>query len=72
MEEQRSAGGAERQVTELIKDDEAGIGEPPGDLPRLSLKLLLFEGVVNGAGNFLKSGAAKFPSPAGLGDQPMA
>ena len=45
MEEQRSAGGAERQVAELVKDDEVGIGEPPGDLPRLSLKLLLFEGV---------------------------
>jgi hypothetical protein len=27
---------------------------------------------VNGAANFLKSGAAKFPSPAGLGDQPLA
>ena len=45
MEQQGAAGGAERQVAELVKDDEVGIGEPPGDLPRLSLKLLLFEGV---------------------------
>ena len=45
MEEQGSAGGAERQVTELIQDDEVGIGEPSCDLPGLSLKLFLFEGV---------------------------
>jgi hypothetical protein len=30
------------------------------------------EAAVNGATIFLKSGAAKFPSLAGLGDQPLA
>ena len=45
MEEQGPAGGAERQVAELVEDDEIGIGEPRCDLPRLSLKLLLFESV---------------------------
>ena len=45
MEEQRSAGGAERQVAKLVENDEVGIGEPAGDLSWLSLKLLLFEGV---------------------------
>ena len=45
MEEQRSTGGAERQVAELIKDDEVGIGEPPCDLASFPLALLLFEGV---------------------------
>src|ERR1700729_4048087 len=45
MEEQRSAGGAERQVAKLVEDDEVGIGEPAGDLSWLSLKLLSFEGV---------------------------
>ena len=45
MEEQRAAGGAERQVTEFVEDDEVGIGKPPSDLPRLSLKLFVFEGV---------------------------
>src|ERR1700690_1198284 len=39
MEEQRAAGGAERQVAEFGEDDEIGMGEPPGDLPGLSLKL---------------------------------
>ena len=45
MEEQRPAGGAERQVAELVEDDEIGVGEPRRDLSRLSLKLFLFEGV---------------------------
>ena len=45
MEEQRSAGGAERQVAKLVEDDEIGIGKPPSDLPGLSLQLLLLEGV---------------------------
>ena len=45
MEEQRSTGSAERQVAEFIEYDEIGIGEPPGDLSRLSLQLLLFERV---------------------------
>ena len=45
MEEQRSTGGAERQVTKLIEDDEVGIGEPPCDLAIFPLALLLFEGV---------------------------
>src|SRR5580658_6671530 len=45
MEEQCAAGGAERQVAELVEDDEVGIGEPPGDLSGLSLKLFLFESI---------------------------
>src|SRR5690242_13613290 len=45
MKEQRSAGGAERQVAELVGNDEVGMSEPASDLPRLSLQLLLFEGV---------------------------
>src|SRR3984957_12210031 len=45
MEEQRSAGGAERQVTQLVEDDEIGVGEPGGDLSWFALKLLLFESV---------------------------
>ena len=45
MEEQRPSGCAERQVAKLVEDDEVGIGEPPSDLPGLSLKLFLFEGV---------------------------
>ena len=45
MEEQRSAGGAERQVAQLVEDDEIGVGKSRRDLSRLSLKLLLFESV---------------------------
>jgi hypothetical protein len=45
MEEQGSAGGAERQVAKLVENDEIGGGEPGGDLACFSLALLLFEGV---------------------------
>src|ERR1700728_5123918 len=45
MEEQGSAGSAERQVTKLVEDDEAGVGEPRRDLAGFALKLLLFESV---------------------------
>src|ERR1700722_10655075 len=45
MEEQCSAGGAERQVAKLVEDDEIGVGEPRRDLSWLSLKLFLLEGV---------------------------
>ena len=45
MEEQRPAGGAERQVAKLVEDDEIGVSEPRRDLSRLSLKLFLLEGV---------------------------
>jgi hypothetical protein len=45
MEEQRPARGAERQIAKFVENDEVGMGEPTSDLPRLSLKLLLFEGV---------------------------
>jgi hypothetical protein len=54
MEEQGPAGGAERggrllcnrrEVAEFVEDNEVGVGEPPGDLPGLSLMLFLFEGV---------------------------
>src|SRR6202021_4078133 len=45
MEEQGSAGGAERQIAKLVEDDEIGVGEPSRDLARFALKLLLFESV---------------------------
>src|SRR6202044_800551 len=45
MEEQGSAGSAERQVTKLVEDDEIGVGEPRRDLAGFALKLLLFESV---------------------------
>jgi hypothetical protein len=45
MEEQGSAGGAERQVAKLVEDDEIGVGEPGGDLSWFALKLLLFKSV---------------------------
>ena len=45
MEEQRSAGGAERQVTKLVEDYKIGVGEPRRDLAGSALKLLLFESV---------------------------
>ena len=35
MEEQGPAGGAERQVAELVEDDEVGVHEALGDLPAL-------------------------------------
>src|ERR1700677_456406 len=45
MEEERSAGGAERQVAKFVEDDEIGIGEAPRNLAGLPLALLLFESV---------------------------
>src|SRR5580700_1190352 len=45
MEEQGSAGGAERQIAKLVEDDEIGVGEPGCDLARFALKLLLFKSV---------------------------
>ena len=45
MEEQGSAGGAERKVAKLVEDDAIGVGEPCGDLSWFALKLLLFESV---------------------------
>src|SRR5579871_2168838 len=41
MEEQRSAGGAERQVAQLVEDDEIGVGKSRRDLAGFALKLLL-------------------------------
>ena len=43
MEQQRSARGAERQVSQLIEDHEVELGQAFGDLPGLGL--FLFEGV---------------------------
>src|SRR6202453_1295948 len=45
MEEQRPAGGAERQVAKLVEDDEIGVSEPGRDLSWYALKLLLFKSV---------------------------
>src|ERR1700733_6246578 len=45
MEEQGPARGAERQVSELVENDEIGVGEPGGDLSWFALKLLLFKSV---------------------------
>jgi hypothetical protein len=35
MEEQGTAGGAERQVAKLVEDDEIGVSEPGCDLASL-------------------------------------
>jgi hypothetical protein len=45
MEEQGPARGAERQVSELVEDDEIGVGKSRRDLAGFALKLLLFESV---------------------------
>src|SRR4029077_8685969 len=45
IEEQRPAGGAERQIAKLVEDDEIGVGEPGCDLARFALKLFLFKSV---------------------------
>jgi len=45
VEQQRPAGGAERQVAKLIEDDEIGMNEPRCDLPGLALVLFRFERV---------------------------
>jgi hypothetical protein len=45
VEEQSSTRGAEWQISEFVENDEIGVNEPPGDLPRLPLGLLLFEDV---------------------------
>jgi hypothetical protein len=45
VEEQGSAGGAERQVAEFVEDDEIGVGQPARDLSGLSVELFLLEGV---------------------------
>ena len=50
MEEQRSAGAAERQVAKLVEDDEIGIGEPPGDLAGLDLVLLRSRALTSSSG----------------------
>ena len=57
MEEQSSAGGAERQVAELVEDDKIGVGEPGGDLSWFALKLLLFESV-DGVQRWRRTGRA--------------
>jgi hypothetical protein len=35
MEEQGSAGGAERQIAKLVEDDEIGVSEPAAIWPGL-------------------------------------
>lgn len=45
MEQQGAAGGAERQVSKLVEDHQVGAHESLGNLPRLALRLLLFERV---------------------------
>jgi hypothetical protein len=45
MEQHRTARGTERQVPELVEDNEIGMDKPIGDLARSSLRLLLFESV---------------------------
>jgi hypothetical protein len=45
IEEQGPAGGAERQVTKSVEDDEVGVDEPGRDLAGFALKLLSFESV---------------------------
>jgi len=43
VEEQGAARGAERQVSQLIKDNEVGIGEPAGNLTGPPLHFLLLK-----------------------------
>ena len=43
MEEQRAAGSTERQVAQLVQNDEIGMDEPIGDLSGSALRLLLIE-----------------------------
>ena len=45
VEQQGATGRAERQISQLIEDHEIEAGQAFSDLPRLSLGLLLFEGV---------------------------
>ena len=45
MEQHRTARGTERQVPELVEDNEIGMDKPIGDLARSSLRLLLLERV---------------------------
>ncbi len=45
MEQQSTADLAERQVAELIKDDEIDMCEPVGHTSLLADELLLFEGI---------------------------
>jgi hypothetical protein len=50
MEEQSAAKSSERQITHFfeVEDHEIAICESGGDLPELSLRLLLFERVDEG------------------------
>src|SRR5580698_8236893 len=43
MEEQRAAGCTERQVAQLVQNDEIRVNEAIGDLPGSALLLLLIE-----------------------------
>ena len=45
VEEERSTRGAEQQIPQLVKDHEIELGQTLGDLPRLALRLFLFERV---------------------------
>jgi hypothetical protein len=45
VEQQRPARGAERQISQLIKDHEIKLGQAFRGLPGLVLGLFLFEGV---------------------------
>jgi hypothetical protein len=45
VEQQGSTGGAERQIAQLVEDDEIGVGESRRDPAGFVLKLLLFESV---------------------------
>ena len=45
MEQQSPARGAEGQIAELVEDDEVGMDQASGDLPGLSLRFFLLQGV---------------------------
>jgi hypothetical protein len=45
VEEQRAAGGTERQIAQFVQDDQVRVNEPVGYLPSAPLGLSLFEGV---------------------------
>src|SRR4029078_8697700 len=45
VEQYRPAGLADRQVTKLVENDQIGVQQPMGDLPRFANRLLLLERV---------------------------
>jgi len=56
VEEQGAAGGAKRQVTQFVEDDEIRMGKPRRDLSRLSLLLFLLKSIDEKLGQLTGNG----------------